>query len=276
MRTLGMLFLASALVSTAAGANTAFEDLSAPSGSIPPENGPIWSAPDAAVLYNNGPLITHIGTCPGTPPNNNESQIRPGGTIFGFGHQVINNNRMADDFTVPAGQVWEIGAITFFAYQTGAGTGAPTMNQVTLQIWQGRPGDAGSVVICGTTTNNVLALSTFSGIYRTVNTTPCPGATTRPIFANICTLPVGCVPCLPAGTYWLDWNTNGTLASGPWCPPVTPTPAGANGRQSLNGTWGDALDGTVVEALPFIIEGAQCGATPVEGSTWGHIKSHYR
>lgn len=277
MRTLGLLLLASALVSTAAGANTAFEDVSAPSGSIPPENGPIWGAPDNAVLYNNGPLITAMGTCPGTPPNNNESQIRTGGTIFGFGHQVSANNRVADDFTVPAGQQWEIGAITFFAYQTGAGTGAPTMNQVTLQLWLGRPGDPGSQLICGAPANNVLALSVFSGIYRTTAAAPCPGATTRPIFSNICTLPTGCLPCLPEGTYWLDWNTGGNAAlAGPWAPPVTPTAAGANARQSLAGVWGDLLDGTVVEALPFIIEGVQCGATAVEGSTWGAIKGQYR
>jgi len=278
MRTLGMLILASALLSTAAAANNAFEDISAPSGSIPPENGPIWSAPDAAVLHNNGPLITNIGTCPGTPPNNNESQIRAGGTVFGFGHAVSTGFRVADNFTVPAGQQWEIQAITFFGYQTGAGTGAPTMNQVSLRLWLGRPGDASSVVICGSTTNNVLALSAFSGIYRTVNTAPCPGATTRPIFSNVCTLPTGCLPCLPEGTYWLDWNTGGTLASGPWAPPVTPTPAGANALQ-FSGTaltWGPLLDGTINEDLPFIIEGVQCGATPIEGSTWGNIKGQYR
>jgi hypothetical protein len=275
-----MLILASALLSTAAAANNAFEDISAPSGSIPPENGPIWSAPDAAVLHNNGPLITNIGTCPGTPPNNNESQIGAGSSTFGFGHQISAGNRVADNFTVPAGQTWEIQAITFFAYQTGAGIGTPSMNQVSLQLWLGRPGDAGSIVLCGTTTNNVLALSIFSGIYRTTSSAPCPGATTRPIFSNVCTLPTGCLPCLPEGSYWLDWSTGGNAAlAGPWAPPVTPNAANANARQSLAGVWGDLLDNAgagPIQELPFIIEGVQCGATPVENSTWGNIKGQYR
>jgi hypothetical protein len=276
MRTLVLLALATALVSTAAGAASNYEDITAPSGTIPTGNGPIWQAPDVAVLYNNGPLITNIGTCPG---GTNESQIRPGGTIFGYGHQVSANNRVADNFTVPAGQQWEIQAITFFAYQTGAGSGAPSINQVTLQLWNGRPGDAGSQVICGATTNNVLALSQFAQIYRTVNTAPCPGATTRAIFADICTLPGGCPPCLQPGTYWLDWNTGGNAAfSGPWQPPVTPRPATANGRQSLAGVWGDAVDtgDGLIDDFPFIIEGVQCGATPVENSTWGAIKSQWK
>jgi hypothetical protein len=65
--------------------------------------------------------------------------------------------------------------------------------------------------------------------------------------------------------------------TGPWVTPVTPTPAGANGRQFIPASgWVDALDGTVVEAVPFIIEGVLCGATPVENSTWGNVKGLYR
>ena len=26
---------------------------------------------------------------------------------------------------------------------------------------------------------------------------------------------------LPAGQYWVQWGMTGSLASGPWCPPVT-------------------------------------------------------
>ena len=25
---------------------------------------------------------------------------------------------------------------------------------------------------------------------------------------------------LTEGTYWIDWQTGGTLASGPWAPPI--------------------------------------------------------
>lgn len=277
MRTLGLLVLASALVSTAAGA-TSFEDVSVPSGTIPTGNGPIWSVPDAVVLYNNGPLITTVGNCPG---GTNESQIRAGGSTFGFTGSAPTF-RLADNFTVPAGQLWEIQAITFFGYQTGAGSVNPSIIGTNYQIWLGRPGDAGSVVVCGNPTTNQLALSVFSGIYRTTSSAPCPGATTRAIWAEVCTLPSNCVPCLPEGEYWVDFQLQGSAAfGGPFIPPVTPRLGGPDptpdSRQSNAGVWAnviDALDGAP-EDFPFVIEGVQCGATPVEQSTWGQIKGQY-
>jgi uncharacterized repeat protein (TIGR01451 family) len=68
---------------------------------------------------------------------------------------------------------------------------------------------------------------------------------------------------LPPGTYWLDWQTDGSLGSGPWAPPVTITGTAitGNGLQSLadNGaTWApanDTGDGAPQQALPFIITG---------------------
>lgn len=280
MRTLGMLVLASALLSTAASAENAFEDTSAPSGSMPTEHGTIWSAPDAAVLYNNGPLITNPGTCPG---GTNESQIRPGGNVFGYAASTtVLNSRLADNFTVPGGQSWEIQAVTFFGYQTGGGSANPTINQTNYQIWSGRPGDAGAVVLCGSMTVNQLALSVFSGIYRTTSTAPCPAATTRAIWSEVCTLPSNCAPCLTQGTYWVDFQLAGSLASGPFVPPVTPRLGGPDAtpdaRQNTSGAWADVVDNLdfLPEEIPFVIEGVQCGATPVDGSTWGHIKGQYR
>jgi hypothetical protein len=280
MRTLGMLVVASALLSTAAGAENAFEDTSAPSGSMPTEHGTIWSAPDAAVLWNNGPLITHVGTCPG---GTNESQIRPGGNVFGYAASpTVLGTRLADNFTVGVAQLWEIQAITFFGYQTGGGATNPTITQTNYQIWNGRPGDAGAVVICGSPTANQLAISLFSGIYRTTATAPCPGATTRAIWSEVCTLASNCAPCLPQGTYWVDFQHTGTLASGPFVPPVTPRLGGPDAtpdaRQLASGVWADVVDNVdgLPEEIPFVIEGVLCGATPVEGSTWGKIKGQYR
>ena len=118
---------------------------------------------------------------------------------------------MADDFTVPAGG-WNISTITFYAYQTGSTT-TSTINDVNLQIWDGPPG-VGSVVF-GDTTTNRLAGSSWSNIYRVLDTGLTD--TTRPIMADVVTVNT----ILPAGTYWLDWQSGGTLASGPWAPPVT-------------------------------------------------------
>ena len=205
----------------------------------------------SAILFDNGPLTTHPGGGFGGA-NASAVQGTLGLTLFGFGHAISSGFRMADDFTVPAGG-WNISTITFYAYQTGSTT-TTTINNVNLQIWNGVPG-VGSVVF-GDTTTNRLAGSSFSNIYR-VTDTALTGST-RPIMANVVTVNT----TLPAGTYWLDWQTGGTLTSGPWAPPVSilgqTAKPGSNGLQynPTTATWGPALDVTVQQDLPFVVEGA--------------------
>ena len=191
-------------------------------------NGPAAPAAPAAnpeaILFDNGPLTTHPG---GGAGGADASAVQTAllASTYGFGHQISANNRVADDFTVPAGG-WTISTITFYAYQTGSTT-TTTINNVNLQIWNGVPG-VGSVVF-GDTTTNRLAGSSFSNIYRVLDTGLTDSA--RPIMANVVTVNT----TLPAGTYWLDWQTGGTLASGPWAPPVSvlgqTAKTGANGLQ---------------------------------------------
>jgi uncharacterized repeat protein (TIGR01451 family) len=203
------------------------------------------------VLYDNGPLVNS----PGTGAGGADESMLQGGlgmTIIGFGHQVSANNRVADDFTIPVTSGgWLIDAVVFYAYQTGS-TLSSTMTAVNLQIWDGRPGDVGSNIIFGDTTTNRLTGTTWSGSYRVTDTTS--GNSQRPIMASSAN--VGGL-FLPPGTYWLDWQTDGSLASGPWAPAVTingQTTTG-NGRQSLAGTWGDLTD-VGPQGLPFIIQGS--------------------
>jgi hypothetical protein len=61
------------------------------------------------------------------------------------------------------------------------------------------------VVVFGDTTTNRLQSSTFSGVYRVGETTG--GANNRPIMEN--RISVGTT--LAPGTYWLDWQTDGSL-----------------------------------------------------------------
>ncbi len=209
-----------------------------------------WRAPQA-VLFDNGPLITNAGAGAGGA-DVSALQTAVGGGIFGFGHQLLNNNRVADDFVV-SGSGWLVNTVTFFAYQTGSTT-TSTMNAVTLQIWNGPPGAPGSSVVFGDTVTNRLVSSTFTNIYRTLDTALTNNQ--RPVMANVVTVNT----FLPAGTYWLDWNAGGTLASGPWAPAVTlPGQAGkpgGNGLQSLAGAaFAPALDGTVQQDFPFLIDG---------------------
>ena len=46
-----------------------------------------------------------------------------------------------------------------------------------------------------------------------------------------------------------------------------------NAVQFYQGEWNPTEQ---PEDLPFIIEGDFCAVTPVEASTWGAIKAHYR
>ena len=210
-----------------------------------------WSRP-AAVLYDNGPLVTN----PGAGAGGADASALQGGlglTIYGFGHAISSGFRMADDFTVPAGG-WTISQITFFAYQTGSTT-TSTLNNVNLRIWDGPPNLGTSTVVFGDTTTNRLASTTWTNSYRVLDTALTNNQ--RPIMADVVTVNT----TLPAGTYWLDWQTGGTLASGPWAPPVSilgqTAKPGANGLQydPTAATWNPALDTTFQQDLPFVIEG---------------------
>ena len=170
-----------------------------------------WRTPEA-VLWDNGPLVTNPGGGAGGA-DASALQTALGLSTYGFGHAVSSGFRVADDFTVPAGG-WLVSDITFFAYQTGSTT-TSTINNVNLRIWDGPPGQGGSNVVFGDTATNRLASSAWSNIYRVLDTGLLD--TARPVMADVATVNT----FLPAGTYWVDWQTGGTLASGPWAPPVS-------------------------------------------------------
>ena len=120
-----------------------------------------------AVLYDNGPLITHpTGGAGGAAAS--ALQTAAGLTVFGFANSISGGFRIADDFTVPAGG-WGLQTVRLFNYQTGSGN-TSTINNINLQIWNGVPNAAGSVVVFGDATTNRLASSTWSNIYRTLDT----------------------------------------------------------------------------------------------------------
>lgn len=221
----------------------------------------------AAQIYVNGPISNSTGTGAGGADESVLLTTTLGMGTIGFGHQISMGNRVADDFTIPVGETWTISSIEFFAYQTNSTT-TSTITAGTLRIWDGVPGDPGSNIIFGDAVTNVLLATAFSGIYRVTETTS--GNTERPIMQN--TFSANTV--LSAGTYWLDWSTGGSLASGPWAPPIAlpATAVTGNGRQFIwdanagTGTWGDALDGgtnTPAQGFPFRINGSVSStATP--------------
>jgi uncharacterized repeat protein (TIGR01451 family) len=204
----------------------------------------------ATVLFDNGPLITSVGTGVGGEDESVLENTTLGMTTLGAGH--TGAFRVADEFTI-TGDDWDITTITFFAYQTGAT--ASTITEVNLQIWDGVPGAMGSSVIFGDDTTNRMSATSFSNILRVTEATT-GTANNRQIAANIVDVNI----TLTAGTYWLDWQSNGSAGSGPWAPPVTITgqTVTGNAMQSNTGVWGPLNDGGTGTALgmPFIVEGS--------------------
>jgi hypothetical protein len=276
MRKLRALFISLLVVATMmATAITVMaqdrDEAPAAGGASVPDKGP--AAPLTplgvdALLYDNGPLVNSAGTGAGGADESVLQTNSLGMTILGFGHQASNGNRVADDFTVSHAGGWDISTITFYAYQTGSST-TSTMTGANLRIWDGDPSVGGSTVIWGDTSTNVMTSTTWTNIYRVMETNM--GATNRPIMMVV----VEVNQQLPAGTYWLDWQVDGSLSSGPWAPPVTINGQAVtgNGLQSLDdgATFAAVLDtgtGTPQQGFPFLVEGQLTAPTDVSFSSF--------
>ena len=238
-----------------------------------PYTGEIWLQP-TVVLVEQGPL-SNAG---------NESQLLDATllmNLYGFGGQLSALNAMADDFTVPAGEMWDITKITLFAYQTSAGSGASTIAGVYLQIWDGIPGVSNLVWGDPGFGTNYMTASAWSGVYRTLESAP--GATNRAIMANEVTPSPDLL--LGAGTYYMAWMTDGSASfSGPWINPVAAStdPVTGNGLQSIAGGPFDPAYDTGQsgveqwqQGIPYIIEGDLTGGTPTENVSWGSLKATF-
>ena len=189
----------------------------------------------AVTLYNNGPVVNGSGLSVLTTP----------ATTFGFGAQTASNNAVADDFTVAAGQTWNVESISFYGYQTGSTSF--TFQNATWSVVSGDV-NTGTVVASGST-----AVTSGGRVgYRVTSTTLTD--TTRGIYnavADVSDFSLG------AGTYWLRWSLTGSLASGPWQPPTSDAATG-NAAQSTSGgafaTLAEAGSGLSV-SLPFTLSG---------------------
>lgn len=171
--------------------------------------GGVVSLPDAtaATLYDNGPMVNSPGTGAGGA---DESMLQ--GPINSYGMNMINGTyRMADDFSVSGG-VWNVSSLEFYGYQTGSPT-TSTFTGAYVRIFQGTPGGTVTTV-WGDNTTNRLSSTSFTNIYRVSAT----GNTQRPIM-KIVVNTAGLT--LQPGSYWIEFSATGSLASGPWCPPIT-------------------------------------------------------
>lgn len=186
------------------------------------------------------------------------SSIAAGGTGFGSTMNETIFFRLADDFTIPAGETWKIDSLITFGYQTGSTPAASTFTAGYVRLYNGIPG-AGGTLIGGDTTTNRLVSSGFSGIYRVNNNTSTD--VTRPLMRLRLSVPATTPAMLPAGTYWISWSAKGSLASGPFAPskvlPAGGFPASQNGRQNDTGTWNNAVDGTTIIGFNMMLKGSK-------------------
>lgn len=183
-----------------------------------------------------------------------------GMNTFGFVVHPSSSARVADDFDVPV-PGWTISDVTVYGYQTFSPT-TSTITAMNFRIWDGPPNQGTSSVIFGDDFTNVLSSTAFTNIFREADSTP--GITNRPIMSATAS---GLSIKLPAGTYWLDFQLDGSLASRPQAPPLTiggMTTTG-NGLQSFGAPWGPANDtGTITQqGFPLTIGGAVNGV-PVD------------
>jgi hypothetical protein len=108
---------------------------------------------------------------------------------------------------------WTIDSVRVYAYQTGSTT-TSTLNDVRIQIWSGVPGAVGSTVVWGDLTTNRMTSTRFTNTYRGTDY----ANTQRPIMVAVCSTPS--LTLLQGANYFLEFRIGGTLASGPWCPPI--------------------------------------------------------
>lgn len=221
----------------------------------------IW-LPPADVLFNSGPAADGTeATCSADAGNASLLETALSNTTLGFGAGSVAALRVADDFVVPAGPGWNATNAYVFSYQTGSTT-TSTFTATNFRIWNGSPADPGSTIICGDGATNAMTATEFSGIYRMATTTI---GCTRPLMVETISL-AGC-PTLAPGTYWLDWQLTGSLASGPWAPPIAALGqvSSGDGLQQQAGVWGPAIDAGAnsAQGFPFLIAGTSASSLAV-------------
>jgi hypothetical protein len=222
---------------------------------------------DPGLIYDNGPITNSPGTGVGGA-DESVLQTSLGMNNYGFGNQVYNNNRLADDFIVTDPNGWTVDSLVLYGYQTGSST-TSTITAVNYRIWSGVPNDPGSSIVFGDTLTNKLIYTRWVNIYR-VTEAESGTSVNRPIMAN--TVSAGFT--LPPGVYWIDWQADGTLASGPWVPPITingNTTTGNAVQSTTPGVWVPLRDsGTSTDqGLPFLIYGEMnSGPQPAPELMW--------
>ena len=228
-----------------------------------------------ALLLDQSQLVTHPGQGFGGA---DASAVVAPNTNNGFNANKAAFFWVADDIVVPAGFIWHIDSIRFYAYQGGTPPPNPSpilsCRVVILTGNNNNPDSTGSTVAYGDTNTNRMKRTAFANIYKVPSTNLLD--VQRPVDIVIDTLNAN----LNAGTYWLKYNFNGSATyTGPWGPVRTILGQNntGNAKQKVPGVgWINIIDtGTVsTKGMAYIIYGTQ---TPVSGigKTGNEITSGY-
>jgi hypothetical protein len=220
-----------------------------------------------SVLYDNGPFVTSFGDGPGGSDVSLLQNQSLGLTTLGAAVNFSGGGphfRIADEFTVTTPGGWTVDNLVFYGYQTGSST-TSSFTGVNYRIWDGPPNDPDSNVVFGDTTTNRFEATGWTGAYRYAQTAI--GNTDRPIMYIV---GEGGVHLMP-GTYWLDWQLAGTIASGPWQMPITiigQTTTG-NAVRLVSAGWEPFLDGGAgnpAQGAPFQLWGGTVCDNPSDVS----------
>lgn len=213
--------------------------------------------------YVNGPFVTHpagfgcVAPIPAGDGSILENLAPMGLSIFGFG--AAGALRIADDFTVPAGESWTLNTIKVYAYQTLVSNATTsTINAGNYRIWCGEPGNGG-VIVADFSLASQFVSSTWTGAYRVTAAifnagTQCAvsGANSNRKIMDV--VMNGNSIVLPPGQYWLDYNM--TATGTPFCPPISILGQKATGNaKQFNTAWVPLTSGVapVAQGMPFEI-----------------------
>ncbi|MBX3377935.1 MAG: PEP-CTERM sorting domain-containing protein [Phycisphaeraceae bacterium] len=228
--------------------------------------GTVSSAAMGQIIYDNQVtlpgsgelgLVTHPG---GGFGGADASALTSPDTTFGATANTATAFRLADDFTIPVGEVWTITGANVFGYTTVAGSPNLTAIGATLRIFSDDPnGAASGTVVAGDTTTNVQTAASWAGsnaggIWRVTSTTLLTNnrriQTSTSTFAPV---------VLGPGTYWLDFAI--TSSTGAVFTPVmslaNSSGVTGNARQFNGTTYVPLVDAgsTSAKGVPFQLIG---------------------
>ncbi|MCD4795433.1 MAG: T9SS type A sorting domain-containing protein [Bacteroidales bacterium] len=203
-------------------------------------------------IYKQHQIINEQGT---HTTGDDVSMLEATQNTGGYGFQYDYDNWVADDFTVPAGETWNITGFNFFGYQTGTPADTSTFTGAYAKIYDGNP-SAGGTLIHDFSSANLQVITFFINAYRIAY-----GAYTnsdRPINQIVCFCPE---VSLTEGTYWISWAAQGSAASGPWTPHLQLTNGNTttgNAIQWEDGSW-EAITDVGNQGMPFDLLGSVDG-----------------